>query len=93
MIIVFAVCLSLALGFGVAWRRLDRIAPAVAAVSWLLYPAYELWFQSRCIGECNIRVDLILIALWLLAVSVLALVAIGRRLWRPVRPSSDRDRA
>jgi len=43
------------------WRR-RRIA-AVAALSWFLYGGYELLMKARvlCSGECNIRVDLLLI--------------------------------
>ena len=41
-----------------SWRQLGGPASAVAAVSWSLYPPYELWIQSTCVGDCNIRIDL-----------------------------------
>lgn len=51
---------------------------AAAAGLWLLYVAYEYAMKWRiwCSGECNIRVDLLLIYPLLLAVSVAALVAV-----------------
>jgi hypothetical protein len=49
-----------------------RTVAAVAAVLWALYAVYELLMKQRvlCTGECNIRVDLLLIlpALWILFV-------------------------
>ena len=33
----------------------------VTAALWLLYPFYEVWVQYSCTGECNIRVDLLII--------------------------------
>ena len=48
-------------------------------MAWLAYPPYEFWIQSRCTGECNIRVDLVLIAPFLLAVSILATISLVRR--------------
>ena len=65
-----------------------RPATAVAAVAWLAYAAYEMAMRLRwlCSGECNIRVDLLLIYPLLLAISVVALVALVR--WRLARRPS-----
>jgi hypothetical protein len=66
-----------ALGF--FWRR-RRLAGIVAAL-WLGYAIYESLMKARvlCTGECNIRVDLLLIvpALWIL--SIWAVVQLLRR--------------
>jgi hypothetical protein len=49
----------------------------IAAVAWLLYTPYELAMHERwlCSGECNIRVDLLLLYPPLLVTSVMAVVA------------------
>jgi hypothetical protein len=50
-----------------------RLVTAVGVI-WLLYAAYETGMQQRwlCSGECNIRVDLLLIYPLLLVASVAA---------------------
>ena len=50
------------------------------AVAWLLYAVYETSMQQRwlCSGECNIRIDLFLIAPLLLLGSLVTAV----RAWR-----------
>jgi hypothetical protein len=47
---------------GLGWRTHRRIAVGVGVV-WLLYAFYETGMQQRwlCSGECNIRVDLLVI--------------------------------
>ena len=44
------------------WRR-RRWGVVTVGVVWVLYAAYETGMQQRwlCTGECNIRVDLLLI--------------------------------
>ena len=66
--------------------RLSRRRPAaVAAFAWLLYAFYEYAMHRRwlCSGECNIRVDLLLLypvlILLSLAAAVLAVRSIVRR--------------
>ena len=46
------------------------------AISWLAYVPYEyaMTFRLLCTGECNIRVDLLLIYTFLAALSVASLV-------------------
>jgi hypothetical protein len=63
-----------------------RASNAVAGVAWLGYSAYEIAMRLRwlCTGECNIRVDLLLIYPLLLALSIAALIAFIR--WRVARP-------
>ena len=56
------------------WRR--GRAAAVATVSWLVYGAYEGLMKARilCSGECNIRVDLLVIYPFLIIVSLITLI-------------------
>ena len=70
-----------AVGFFVLYRRSHRAMPLVAAIAWVLYTVYEygMYLRYLCTGECNIRVDLLLItpALWIL--SIWAVVQLLRR--------------
>ena len=61
-------------------RRARRRVAVGAGILWLLYSAYEYGMQRRwlCSGECNIRVDLLLIY----PVLVIGLVAAGVSLVR-----------
>lgn len=69
---------------GVAFYVLFRLrrgrGALVASVLWLLYSAYEYGMKLRilCSGECNIRIDLLVIYPVLLLLSVFALVAMLR---------------
>lgn len=57
----------------VGWRRRRRGVVTVGIV-WVLYAAYETGMHQRllCTGECNIRVDLLVIYPMLLLVSLAA---------------------
>jgi hypothetical protein len=57
-----------------------RRTAIVVGVIWLLYAAYETAMRLRwlCSGECNIRVDLLLIYPLLLAATVVAIVSLLR---------------
>jgi hypothetical protein len=72
-----------ALAFAAIGYRSHRTAAWVAAVVWLLYAVYETAMKRRilCSGECNIRVDLLLLYPFLLVLSLIAvIIAIrGRR--------------
>jgi hypothetical protein len=59
----------------------------VAAIAWLVYVAWELTIKLRwtCSGDCDIRVDLLLLYPVLLAISVLAIVSAVVRLLRRTR--------
>jgi len=54
------------------YRAVRRRAVLLAASLWLFYGCYEygMKFRLLCSGECNIRVDLLLIYPALLAVSL-----------------------
>ena len=49
--------------FGLLFWRTHRRSPLVAAIAWLAYTFYEEAMRRRilCSGECNIRVDLLLL--------------------------------
>jgi uncharacterized membrane protein len=59
------------------YRSSRRALPGWAALAWLLYLPYELAMRWRwlCSGECNIRVDLLLIYPLLALLTVIGLVA------------------
>jgi hypothetical protein len=65
------------LGLG---RWAHRRAAAGAGVVWLLYAAYEFGMQRRwlCSGECNIRIDLLVIYPLLLLLLVAAAINLLR---------------
>jgi formate hydrogenlyase subunit 3/multisubunit Na+/H+ antiporter MnhD subunit len=65
------------LGLG---RRAHRRVAIGAGLAWLLYALYEMGMQQRwlCSGECNIRVDLLIIYPVLLVGLVAALVSLLR---------------
>jgi hypothetical protein len=73
------------LGLG---RRTRRRVAAAAGVTWLLYGVYELGMKRRwlCSGECNIRIDLLVIYPLLL----IALAAAGVSLFRARAGTSGR---
>ena len=60
------------------WSR--RRVVIAAGVLWLFYGLYEFGMQQRllCSGECNIRIDLLLIHPVLLLALVAAVVSLGR---------------
>jgi hypothetical protein len=70
---VFGVLCALAMGGIWLWRGMP--SAAAAAVLWLVYALYELLMYVRllCSGECNIRVDLLLVWPVLVIVSIVAL--------------------
>ena len=70
------------------WRRAASAAAVGAA--WLAYSAYEFLMRARvlCSGECNIRVDLLLIYPLLLAASLLAAWRSFRRAVQERQPSA-----
>ena len=67
--------------FAVGYRRTRLRAVLVAAAAWLTYFLYEEGMRRRilCSGECNIRVDLLLIYPILLVISAAAIARWRRR--------------
>ncbi len=66
---------------GAAFFVRRRPLMAVAAVLWLGYAIYESLMKARvlCSGECNIRVDLLLISPLLWILTIVAAVQFFRR--------------
>ena len=52
-----------------------------ASTAWILYGVYEylMRFRVLCSGECNIRIDLLLIYPILLVLSIIAIVVLVKR--------------
>ena len=65
------------------YRASRRSVVLLAALAWLLYGAYELAMKHRvwCSGECNIRVDLLLIYPALAILTLVAAYAGLRVVW------------
>lgn len=80
---------ALGLLFLVLYGLTRRMVGLAAAIAWLAYAAYEMAMKLRilCTGECNIRVDLLLIYPMLLLLTVAALVSFVRWLARRDRLS------
>jgi len=64
-----------ALAFGAIGFRRQRAVAWVAAVAWLAYALYEEAMARRilCSGECNIRVDLLMLYPALVMLSLIAI--------------------
>jgi hypothetical protein len=77
-----ALVAAFALGGIWYWSR-SRVA-LVASIAWVVYAAYEYLMLKRvlCSGDCNIRVDLLLIYPLLL---LLFLFSVVHGLWRRAR--------
>jgi hypothetical protein len=76
MLAVAVVAAVVGAAFAFIWARWKLPGSFAASVAWLLYAPYEYLMHARvlCTGECNIRVDLLL--LWpVLAVLTLAVPA------------------
>lgn len=58
--------------FAALWLATRAPGALVAGIAWLLYAAYEFLMYARvlCSGECNIRVDLLLIWPLLLGITL-----------------------
>lgn len=63
MFIASLVALAVGVFFALLWGTRRTPGAAMAAGAWLLYAAYEYLMHLRvlCSGECNIRVDLLLL--------------------------------
>lgn len=73
--------LLIAAVFAVLCLRSRKVLPGVVAASWAAYAVYEYLMHLRvlCSGECNIRVDLLLIYPVLLLLSIAGVVTAIRR--------------
>lgn len=66
--------------FAIATFHRRKVIPGIAAVLWLAYGVYESLMYARvlCTGECNIRIDLLLIYPILLLVTVAGIISVSR---------------
>jgi len=64
-----------------------RVLPLVCAALWLLPIIYEAGVALTCTGECNIRVDLLL----LFPVEILVLTTISLVSWRSCQQPIDKQ--
>lgn len=73
--------------FAFAFLRTRGKSALAAALAWLAYCPYEYAMKLRilCSGECNIRVDLLLLYPALLVLSAIAVYAFAKRLRSPER--------
>jgi len=62
--------------FAMLWRSTNTKIAAVASLFWVCYAGYEYLMHARvlCTGECNIRIDLLLIYPVLLVLSIVAVM-------------------
>ena len=74
--------------FLAAWHWRGARSAAIAGWMWLIYGVYEFLIPARvlCSGDCNIRVDLLVIYPALLVVSLLGL-------WKTARGASRARRS
>ena len=70
--------------FGLYWWTRRRTA-LFAGILWLAYGLYEagMFLRLLCSGECNIRIDLLVIYPGLLAITLIALALVLLRGKRP----------
>lgn len=71
--------------FAAVWATTRVPGSATAAVAWLLYAIYEYFMYARvlCSGDCNIRVDLLVLWPALLVVGLTVLIRLLRRTLPP----------
>ena len=71
----------IAAAFGFFGIKRRSVVAGLVAVAWVAYGSYEYMMKLRiwCSGECNIRVDLLMIYPILALVSVFALWQLVRR--------------
>jgi hypothetical protein len=81
------IAFAVAGAFAALWLWRHARSASIATLLWLAYGVYETLMKLRvlCTGECNIRVDLLLLYPILLVVSLVAL-------WRTLRPRSKDPR-
>ena len=95
MIEPIPIALFFAIAMALGWRNGRRRGFLVLALMWLAYSGYEYLMYKRvfCSGECNIRVDLLLIYPALLGSTLWVAIAaairwVRRQRMRPKTPNS-----
>lgn len=84
LLMLCGLLLLLVLGSVACFRLSMNAALAVAGSLWLVYALYEFLMYRRvlCSGDCNIRVDLLVIYPVLLAITLAALSRAFLTTWR-----------
>jgi len=69
-----------AIFFTLSWSTRSKLL-ITSSTAWILYGVYEylMRFRVLCSGECNIRVDLLLIYPILLILSIIAVVTLVKQ--------------
>jgi hypothetical protein len=85
------IALLLAAAMGWAWRISGRRGFLTLAVLWVAYTIYEYFMYARvlCSGECNIRVDLLLLYPALLGGTLWASMAAAISAFKRKRAARD----
>jgi hypothetical protein len=86
---ILIICLTAAALFGIAWYYTRSWLTLTAAGLWAAFPPYNYSVLARCSGDCNIRIDLLVVAPIMLGASVLALMTIGVHAWHRWRDSRE----
>ena len=86
------IALALALLAGLLWQARKRPGWPVLTLAWCLYAVYEYLMYQRvlCTGECNIRIDLLLLYPVLVGASIWQAVALAfHKFKQRRRPTGD----
>jgi hypothetical protein len=76
----FPILLIIGLRKLMRWKKFEKAALVITPLGWLLYLYYEIFFlPAHCSGDCAIRVDLLVIAPVLLALSINYVLILRRR--------------
>lgn len=67
--------------FAIAYYFCRKLLTVIAGLLWIVYGIYESLMHARvlCSGECNIRVDLLVIYPLLLLATVVGIVSASRK--------------
>jgi hypothetical protein len=87
MLTLLLIVLAFVLLLATAWLYSRGIIVQAAVLLWLGFVPYELWFRANCTGECNIRVDLVVILPVLLLISLAAIASVVQRILRKRKAS------
>lgn len=77
MLVIAGLAVAIGVWLGVLWLKERRRTSLVSTVAWFWYAGYEYLMHARvlCSGECNIRVDLLVI--WPVLIVMTMIVVIG----------------
>lgn len=76
---------------GLLWLKGKRLLTLIGAIAWVGYAGYEYLMYTRvlCSGECNIRVDLLVIWPALIVIALVVTAGYARRAWRARKAAGD----